>query len=957
MKGFIWLLNIVLLLSLLVAGCKPAQTPTRVVETVVVEKQVPVEKEVVKTVVVEKEVVITPMPSPVAPTPTEEPVDLTDFEWDFTPEQDATLTIGLGVDPWGVSDGYLDPHRAFWGEAVWILDQCLSAPLNDTGIEILPDAAVSWEVNETYKEYTLHFNPKRIWSDGMPVVARHFRAGMLRTLSPDVESRYAPLLFGIVGARAYHEGQLGPEDVGLDVLDDTTLRICLEEPDSDFRRVLTTPAAWPTREDFDYNEVAVGYLPSLPCNGYYAFDEYVPGESVTLRRLDSQLGGDQVTVRQARFLFLWDEDPRLRAFEYGELDIAWLDFYHPNAPEAFPWVAYNLQADPGQLLWSLLFNTRSGWCADPAVRQALAMATPPEVAEQVLDVGAVFTAYSLVPDIPGSAVRFDPESARDLLHEAGYDGQTLTILAPDFHRVVDVLNEIAATWDVLLGVGVERVAVPYDEYVSAAGQCATAPRECPYDMVLWWIWPAAAEDPRDDAMLRLFASDCLEPLAGGWTNDKFDELLAQARASWPGDERKHTLDLAQNLLLAKDPALIPLYYEPLHYAWDPDLVHMPIAVPDDPQPKRRVPLKDLLKLKGLSLEDLADLGEELLVERRHYQTEQITLYELRASVAILRLMGWAAKVKPDWKPTTETVKDVAVLLSSLSGKASGATAVADFIYKRISDGKEAKLQKDLDKALDKLLEEVEAAAETARDGLPNQQSDDLKKLKDLVRKKARKDLKEMITGLTTASRARVARGVGGRGWVVIRGTATAPGSKVIQGEFLYKLDKMLKGDLWREHTDYPFWGKWNSPPPPANYRGYYWQSTKHKAIAKRLQELKYFRDTRKPRLVKTWVRARTFAKFFVTDYESGVWEVEIDWSKSINVKEVQWRSWSDSPYNWTKVERRENNISKIRNKTKAGLAEPTLGLRITRKVHGQPSILSIKVRDRDGNEASFSSKG
>ena len=76
MKRFIWLLNIVLALSLLVAACAPA-TPAvvekevvvekPVVETVVIEKEVPVEKEVVE---VTKIVEVVATPTPVPPTPT-----------------------------------------------------------------------------------------------------------------------------------------------------------------------------------------------------------------------------------------------------------------------------------------------------------------------------------------------------------------------------------------------------------------------------------------------------------------------------------------------------------------------------------------------------------------------------------------------------------------------------------------------------------------------------------------------------------------------------------------------------------------------------------------------------------------------------------------------------------------------------------------------------------------------
>ncbi len=888
-------------------------------------------------------VVVTVVANP-APEATAE---LVGWTRDLTAEPDAVLTIALSFDPFAEDEANRDPQRAWWPEATWILGQCLSAPLRRVEGEILPDGAAAWEVDEAGTTYTLHLNPKRVWSDGQAVTAQDYRAGLLRTLAPETGSPNASLLLGIAGARAYHEGQAGPGAVGLEAPDDATLRIQLAAPDPDLPLALTTPAAWPARADLDYGPLLSGDLRALPANGYYTVTEYTPHQSLTLTRFDPQPGADQVTVRQARYLFIAGQAERLRAYENGDVDLMWLDEYDAAALDQLPWAAYSLQKEPSQALRVLFFSTRSGPCASVALRRALALATPAELAEQACGVGNVLPADSLVPGLAGPAVPFDPEAARPLVQAAGYGGQPLVILA--YQRDRQLLEALAATWYATIGVTATVAVEPYAVYLEHLRVCRSQLDACPYDLVLGRLASPAPDDPRADRYLRLFAGDRPDPLPGGWANGQLDALLVQARAARSAEERMGYLAQAQALLLWEDPALILLYEWPLAYLWAPDLAHVPMAVPRDPPPLPWIRLPDLRKLKALSLEDLAALGEELLAARKAYQAKRIDRYEVRANAAIGALRDWAAQVKPSWKPTADRVSDVAGVLSALADKGSGPVALAQFVYKLASEGKEEALRQDLDQALGQLVKRLEDATQEALARLDQQQLQDVEALRELQRQGKRKELEQRVAGLMASIQATCGPGQGGRRWLVITPEPTAPGSDVIQGEFLIQMAEMLGADLWREHSDYPFWAGYQSPPPPEKYQGYYWQSVRYPAIAERLTQLKYFHDTRPPRLSYRIPRGAKLFFQTVADYESGIRTIAVDWEGSVNVAGLDWRAWGDRLEDWkTFAPGRPIEPQPIQ-----GRGQPTVVLRVRRARPGEPSILRFRALDWSGNEASF----
>src|SRR5687767_11649845 len=99
----------------------------------------------------------------------------------------AILLRGNGPDP-----DSLDPHRARSTEAMTVLRdlfECLTRL--DAKAAPIPAAAESWTVSDDGRTYTFRLRPQLRWSNGDPLVAEDFVAGLRRLVDPATASEYA----------------------------------------------------------------------------------------------------------------------------------------------------------------------------------------------------------------------------------------------------------------------------------------------------------------------------------------------------------------------------------------------------------------------------------------------------------------------------------------------------------------------------------------------------------------------------------------------------------------------------------------------------------------------------------------------------------------------------------------------------------------------------------------------
>lgn len=154
------------------------------------------------------------------------------------------------------------------------------------------------------------------------------------------------------------------------------------------------------------------------------------------------------------------------------------------------------------------------------------------------------------PDVPGYA--YDPDRARALLEEAGYDGTPITLTySPEMSqglgspRLVEIVEAALAE----VGIPLEFETMDKTSIIAAAD-------EGNYEMMLYGFGGLEA-DP--DHVRRSFSSASPTALIPGYANADFDEL-AEAQLSVADDaDRREIVDQMQ-VILAEDLPTLPLYY-------------------------------------------------------------------------------------------------------------------------------------------------------------------------------------------------------------------------------------------------------------------------------------------------------------------------------------------------------------------------------------------------------------
>ncbi len=443
----------------------------------------------------------------------------------------APLIRGLGGEP-----ETLDPALADDNAALALLQDLfegLTAEAADGSL--IAGAAESWTTDPDSLRWTFKLRPNLRWSNGDPLTAAAFVAGLDRARDPASQAPYAGMLDAVLAAQAPDPG---------------TVVIALSRPMPALPAVLAMPFAGPLHPTFD----------GTVTNGPYRVLARRPGESIELVRNDRFHAADTVTIPHVTYLTLDDLNTELNLYRSGHLDIT---SEVPNSQ--LDWLRQNL---PGELhsapyLSTYAYVPDQRRLRDRDVRVALAMAVDrQQITEQVTGAGEQAAWSWVPPGIPGYVpTRFDwsaepPEAqsmqARALWIAANKRGSapshlTLCTDASANHRRTAVA--LVDQWRRTLGVDVAIVEMEWKAYL--------AMREQPVDCdLIRFGWSADFVDP--ESFLALFKTGNPQNVAG-YSNAVYDELIAKARVSADAGQRAATLAAAERILL-RDAAVIPIFH-------------------------------------------------------------------------------------------------------------------------------------------------------------------------------------------------------------------------------------------------------------------------------------------------------------------------------------------------------------------------------------------------------------
>jgi len=583
-KSVTVLFALLVIASMVLAAC----APQKVVETVVVTKEVVKEGEkVIETQVV----VITPTPQPQAPAP---------------------KTLRLNMGPGDIPT--IDPALSTDTSSVQIVEETTVGLTrqNEETTAIEPGMALSWEAKDNEdgtQTVTFKLRNDVPWvkydsisgqvvkvqdcegKDRM-VTAKDFEYGIKRTLDPNTASDYAYVLaFAIKGASEFNSAKPDAENlaelrdaVAVKAIDDTTLEITFNEPAAYNVNIAGMWVAhaqpqWLIEGD-DCTEARgdrwteTGFFQGY---GPYTLKEWIHDATITLIKNPFWPGSDsvpQAKIEEITWTML-DEAPAFAEYEAGNLDAAGVPLADIDRVKADPELSKQLVIAPVLCTYYYGFNTKAPVVDDVRVRRALSMAIDRQsLIDNVLKGGQEPAQWFSRPGLAGAptidkypdlGVKFDPEKAKaelqSYLDEKGLtaDQLDLTLMFNTSSGHQKIAEAIQQMWKENLGVNVKLVNQEWKVYLKTIKG-----EETPQIWRLGWCqdYPDANNFIREVFSVGGSANPYGDKQVGGvsWKNDKFEELVRQAARETDPAKRVDLYAQAEQILVYEDAVIAPIYW-------------------------------------------------------------------------------------------------------------------------------------------------------------------------------------------------------------------------------------------------------------------------------------------------------------------------------------------------------------------------------------------------------------
>lgn len=332
--------------------------------------------------------------------------------------------------------------------------------------EFVPRLASGYELSEDQLTYTFFINPDAMWQDGIRVTAADVKFTAEVLGHPEFAGSNASDIVPIVGGEAYQAGEADSIS-GIKVLDDHTVQITLKEINVSFFELFATEL-WILPEHLLKNvEIATMDQSTFAMDpvgsGPFKFVQYVHGDYAEFERNQNYHLGrphlDSIIIR------VMDPGAAVAAMETGEVDACMNSKVAVLPADMIERLQDNPEIEvsifPTDNFDFLALDLREEPMSNIKFRQALSYSINREAMVQAAQRGLAIPGYSwLMPGSPYdnptvNRYEYNPEKARDLLAEIGWDSKTKLIFGspndPRRRTIVTMLQQDFAA----VGVNIE----------------------------------------------------------------------------------------------------------------------------------------------------------------------------------------------------------------------------------------------------------------------------------------------------------------------------------------------------------------------------------------------------------------------------------------------------------------------------------------------------------------------
>jgi oligopeptide transport system substrate-binding protein len=433
----------------------------------------------------------------------------------------------------------------------------------DMSGKAVPGVATRWETSGDGLTWLFHLRPDARWSNGAPVTAADFVFSWRREVDPRTASASAQGLEPIAHALEIASGKAPIETLGVEAVDEHTLKVQLIEPTPYLLDLLAQQYLFPVYEPVIRQYGDAWTRPEhLIGNGAFVLHERIINDRIVLDKSPTYWGAAGVRLQRVTYYVLPDQGEQAQRFLSGAID--WADSFGTNQRI---WLRQKLGDQVVNAPYFAAYFLGFGFNLPPfrgnlPLRRALVMALDREPMVRSMKQGMYEPAYTLMPPLPGYRLPRPawadlPDErrhalARELYHQAGYsDSHPLRVRlevpskGPDSRHFFEA---IVATWHSVLGADVQL----YESEFKVLSQ----------ERVLHKLplfvdsWIGDYPDPKTFMQLRVTGDGNNND---DYSNPAYDRLIEAADRE--GDqERRYALFEQAEQILDDDAAYIPLYY-------------------------------------------------------------------------------------------------------------------------------------------------------------------------------------------------------------------------------------------------------------------------------------------------------------------------------------------------------------------------------------------------------------
>jgi len=478
------------------------------------------------------------------------------------------LIYNLGEDP-----ETIDPTLNTSSGAGSIIDNAFEGLMRlDENEKAIPGVSESYEVSDDSLVYTFHLREDAKWSDGEPVTANDFEYAWVRALTKDTAAEYSYQLYYIKNAEKFYNGEVSRDELGIEVVDDHTLKVTLEAPTAYFLELTAFTTYFPVREDIVEADPEGWALEpeTYVSNGPFKLVKWDMKDQLIFEKNENYWNASEVKLPGVVYKLVRDQNTAYASLKSGEFDM--VDTVPPSEiasgeKEGLVTIYPNLAT------YMLIFNVgKQSTLPDEVkkvlsnakVRRALSIAIDRKALVENVTKAEQVPAYSFVPqgiknedgeDFADreyyDANQANIEEAKQLLAEAGYpNGEGIPTLEFMFNTEGDhklIAQAIQQDW-AKIGVNVELTNQEWKVFLNTR-------QEGGYEIARHG-WSADYVDPMTFLDLWVTGGGNNDT---GYSNSEYDALVKAAKVEADLDKRWEMMKQAEDIIM-EDMPIIPLYY-------------------------------------------------------------------------------------------------------------------------------------------------------------------------------------------------------------------------------------------------------------------------------------------------------------------------------------------------------------------------------------------------------------